>query len=108
MEAMEIVKGTLLEMTETAGENGVSEGQVMVEIGRRGCQLGHYETIKALKSVYKEMGLERTEPHTGQVICYYKPKKEPEESAAVRLAKKLGRQVTGEKERMNIIKQYTR
>lgn len=108
MEAMEAVKATLLEMTEKAGEIGVTEGQVVAEIGKRGCHFGHYETINALKSVYKEMGLERTEPHTGKVICYYKPKKEPEESAAVRLAKKLGRQTIGEKERMNILNQYRR
>lgn len=106
MEVMEIAKTTLSEMLETAGENGVTEGQVLAEIRKRGCHFGHYETINALKSVYKEMGLKRTEPHTGKVICYYKPKKEPEESAAVRLAKKLGKRTIGERERMNIINQY--
>ena len=35
-------------------------------------------------------------------------KKEPEESTAVRLAKKLGKQNMGEKGRMEIMKHYTR
>lgn len=110
MEAIELVKTTLLEMIETAGESGVTEGQASREIVKRH-KIGHYETLEILRSVYKEIGLERTSEHTGAVIFYRKPKqseqkKEPEESAAVRIAKKLGKRNMGEKGRMEILKHY--
>lgn len=107
MEAIELVKTTLLEMIETAGESGVTEGQASKELVTR-YKMGYYEALEALRNGYKEIGLER---HTGAVIFYRKPKqseqkKEPEESAAVKIAKKLGGRNMGEKGRMDILKHY--
>lgn len=46
--------------------------------------------------------------HSGAVIFYKKTKqqKQPEETMAVRLAKKLGKRTMGERERMEILNQY--
>lgn len=106
---MEAIKATLSEVIEAAGENGITEGQATKEIVTKH-KIGYYEALEALRNTYKEIGLERTPEHTGAVIFYRKPKqkKEPEESAAVRIAKKLGKQSIGEKERMDILKHYTR
>lgn len=106
---LESVKNTLTELVESAGENGITETQAAIEISARH-KMGYWESIKALKSVYNAAGVERTPEHTGKVICYRKAKQEKrlEESAAVRLAKKLGKRNMGEKERMAIIAHYTR
>lgn len=109
---MEAIKTTLSEMIEAAGESGVTEGQAVKELVTKH-KTGYYETLEALRSVYKEIGMERTPEHTGAVIFYKKSKqptqkKEPEESMAVRLAKKLGKRNMGEKGRMEIMKHYTR
>ncbi|MDE7177068.1 MAG: hypothetical protein K2O59_04570 [Lachnospiraceae bacterium] len=108
MDIIEIAKATLHEMTGTAEK--VTEGEVIAEIGKRGCHFGYYETIEALKSVYKEMGLERTEPHTGRIICYYKPKKEPkqQETAATMMAKKAAQSNVNERKTAAIIGNYRR
>lgn len=106
---MEAIKATLSEAIEAAGENGITEGQATKELVTR-YKMGYYEALEALRNAYKEIGLERTPEHTGAVIFYRKSKqkKEPEESAAVRLAKKLGKQNMGEKGRMEIMKHYIR
>lgn len=110
MEVMELVKTTLSEMIETARESGITEGQATKEIATR-YKMGYYETLEALRSVYKEIGLERTPEHTGAVIFYRKPKqseqkKEPEESAAVRIIKNFGKRNIGERQRADILKHY--
>ncbi len=106
---MESVKNTLTELVESAGENGLTETQAAIEINAR-YKLGYWESIKALKSVYQDAGVERTPEHSGKVITYKakKQEKQPEESAAVRLAKKLGERNIGEKGRMDILKHYIR
>lgn len=106
---LESVKATLTELVESAGENGITETQAAIEISARH-KLGYWESIKALKSVYQDAGVERTPEHTGKVISYRKAKREkqPEESVAVRLAKKLGERNIGEKGRMDILKHYIR
>lgn len=106
---MEAIKSTLSEMIEAAGENGVTEGEMTKALVTRH-KMGYYESLEALRSVYKEIGLERTPEHTGAVIFYRKPtqKKEPEESAAIKLAKKLGSKAVGEKQMQNILNQYRR
>lgn len=106
---LESVKATLTELVESAGENGITETQAAIEISARH-KLGYWESIKALKSVYNAAGVERTPEHTGKVISYRRAKqeKQPEESVAVRLAKKLGERNIGEKGRMDILKHYIR
>ena len=106
---MESVKNTLTELVESAGENGLTETQPAIEINARH-KLGYWKSLEAIKSVYRDAGVERTPEHTGQVICYRKAKqeKQPEESVAVRLAKKLGERNIGEKGRMDILKHYIR
>lgn len=106
---LESVKATLIQIVEQAGENGLTETQAAIEISARH-KLGYWESIKALKSVYQDAGVERTPEHSGKVITYKakKQEKQPEESAAVRLAKKLGERNIGEKGRMDILKHYIR
>lgn len=106
---MEAVKATLTELVEAAGENGITETQAVKEINAR-YNLGYYEAIQAIKSVYQDAGVERTPEHSGQVISYRKAKqeKQPEESAAVRIAKKLGKRNIGERGRMEILSHYIR
>lgn len=108
---MEAIKTTLSEIIEAAGESGVTEGQATKELVTK-YKVGYYEALEALRNGYKEIGLERTPEHTGAVIFYRKPRqptqKNPEELAAVRLAKKLGSRGMSEKERMAIIAHYTR
>lgn len=106
---LESVKATLTELVESAGENGLTETQAAIEINARH-KLGYWKSLEAIKSVYRDAGVERTPEHTGEVICYRKAKqeKQPEESVAVRLAKKLGERNIGEKGRMDILKHYIR
>lgn len=108
MEAMEVVKATLLELIETAGKNGITEGQAAAELTKHG--IGYREAVDSLKNVYKEIGAERTEPHTGKVICYYKPKKELEqqETAATKMAKKAAQSNVNERKMAAIIGSYRR
>lgn len=109
MEVMEAAKAALLEMTETAGESGVTEAEAVGEVMKRG-SFGYYEIIDCLKKVYQEIGLERTKPHTGKVICYRKPKKEPEqqETAAAKMAKKAAQSNVNECKTAAIIGNYRR
>lgn len=106
---MESVKNTLTELVESAGENGLTETQAAIEINARH-KLGYWKSLEAIKSVYRDAGVERTPEHTGQVICYRKAKqeKQPEESAAARMAINSARRTAGERQRQEIINQYRR
>lgn len=107
MKTMEIAKTELSGMLETAGESGVTEGQVVAAIVKHG--IDYYTALDSLRNAYKEVPeVERTPEHSGAVIFYKKAKqkKEPEESMATRLAKKLGKRTMGEKERMEILNHY--
>lgn len=106
MEAIETAKTVLSEMVEAAGEIGVTEGQAAGELIKHG--IGYHEAVDFLKNVYKEIGAERTEPHTGKVICYRKPKKEPEqqETAAMKMAKKAAQSNENERRTAEIIGSY--
>ena len=106
MEIMETAKAVLSEMIEAAGERGVTEGQAVAELTKHG--IGYREAVDSIKSVYKEIGAERTEPHTGKVICYRKPKKEPEqqETAATKMAKKAAQSNVNERKTAAIIGSY--
>ena len=108
MDAIEMAKTVLSEMIETAGENGITEGQAVAELTKNG--IGYREAVDSLKNVYKEIGAERTEPHTGKVICYRKPKKEPEqqETAATKMAKKAAQSNVNERKMAAIIGSYRR
>lgn len=96
----------LSEMIETAGESGITEGQAVAELTKHG--IGYHEAVDSLKNVYKEIGAERTEPHTGKVICYRKQKKEPEqqETAATKMAKKAAQSNENERRTAEIIDSY--
>ncbi len=105
---MESVKNTLIQIVEQAGENGLTETQTAIEISARH-KLGYWKSLEAIKSVYQDAGVERTPEHTGKVISYRKKQeKQPEESVAVRIAKKLCERNIGEKGRMDILKHYIR
>lgn len=108
MEIMETAKTVLSEMIEAAGERGVTEGRVVAELTKH--RIGYHEAVDSLKNVYKEIGAERTEPHTGQVICYRKPKKEPiqQETAATKMAKKAAQSKISERKMAAIIGSYRR
>ena len=109
MEVMEIVKAELSGILETAGESGVTEGQVVAAIVKHG--IDYHTALNSLRNAYKEVpGVERTPEHSGAVIFYKKTKqkKAPNESMAIRLAKNLGKRTVGEQERMDILNQYRR
>lgn len=103
-----IVKEILYNAVEGAAGGSISEGQAVAEIRKLGYNFGYYETLNALKSTYKEIGLERTKPHTGQIICYYKPKKEPEKktSKSIEMAIQSAHRATNEKTTAAIINNY--
>lgn len=106
MEVMKNAKTALSEMLEAAGESGVTDGQALVTITDQG--IDYYTALKSLPDICQEIGAERTVASNGIVFLHHKPKekKKPEEAAAVRLARKLGKQTTGEKERENILNYY--
>lgn len=106
------VQTTLSQIVEAAGENGVTDEQVAKEITAK-YRVSHFEAMEALQEINKNLGTGIALEYDKGVFFYRKPKqptqkKEPEESAAVRLAKKLGKRNMGEKERMAIIAHYTR
>lgn len=108
MEILESVKNTLTELVEAAGENGITEGQAVIEITKRH-KMGYYECLEALRNVYQDAGVERTPEHTGKVITYKaKQQEQPEEPAAVRMARNSANRTAGEKQRQEIISQYRR
>ena len=106
------VQTTLSQIVEAAGENGVTDEQVAKEITAK-YRVSHFEAMEALQEINRNLGTGIALEYDKGVFFYRKPKqptqkKEPEESAAVRLAKKLGKRNMGEKERMAIIAHYTR
>lgn len=106
------VQTTLSQIVEAAGENGVTDEQVAKEITAK-YRVSHFEAMEALQEINKNLGAGIVLEYDKGVFFYRKPKqptqkKEPEESTAVRLAKKLGKRSMGEKERMEILKHYTR
>lgn len=106
------VKTTLLQIVEAAGESGVTDEQVAKEIIIKH-KVSHFEAMEALQEINKNLGAGIALEYDKGVFFYRKSKqppqkKEPEESAAVRLVKKLGNRGMSEKERMAIIAHYTR
>lgn len=106
------VKITLLQIVEAAGESGITDEQVANEITAK-YRVSHFEAMNALQEINKNLGAEIVLEYSKGIFIYRKPKqpiqkKEPEESTAVRLAKKLGKRNMGEKGRMEIMKHYTR
>lgn len=106
------VQTTLSQIVEAAGENGVTDEQVAKEITAK-YRVSHFEAMEALQEINKNLGAGIALEYDKGVFFYRKSKqptqkKEPEESTAVRLAKKLGKRSMGEKERMEILKHYTR
>lgn len=106
METMEIAKTVLSRMLEAAEE--VTEGQAAAEVVKYG--IDYYTALNSLRSVYRELGMERTPEHTGAVICYHKPKREPQlqETEAVRMAKKAAQSNISERRSAAIISNYRR
>ena len=106
------VQTTLSQIVEAAGESGATDEQVAKEITAK-YRVSHFEAMEALQEINKNLGTEIVLEYSKGIFTYRKPKqstqkKEPEESTAVRLAKKLGKQNMGEKGRMEIMKHYTR
>lgn len=106
------VKITLLQIVEAAGESGVTDEQAAKQITAK-YRVSHFEAMNALQEINKNLGAEIVLEYSKGIFTYRKPKqptqkKEPEESTAVRLAKKLGKRNMGEKGRMEIMKHYTR
>lgn len=106
------VKITLLQIVEAAGESGVTDEQVAKQITAK-YRVSHFEAMNALQEINKNLGVEIVLEYSKGIFTYRKPKqptqkKEPEESTAIRLAKKLGKRNMGEKGRMEIMKHYTR
>jgi len=107
-------KTTLLQIVEAAGESGVTDEQAAKQITAK-YRVSHFEAMEALQEINKNLGTEIVLEYSKGIFTYRKPKqpeqptqKKPEESAAVRLVKKLGKQSMSEKERMAIIAHYTR
>ena len=106
------IQTTLSKIVEAAGESGITDEQVAKEIVKKH-GVSHFEAMEALQEINKNLGTEIVLEYSKGIFTYRKPKqstqkKEPEESTAVRLAKKLGKQNMGEKGRMEIMKHYTR
>lgn len=106
------VKITLLQIVEAAGESGVTDEQAAKQITAK-YRVSHFEAMNALQEINKNLGTEIVLEYSKGIFTYRKSKqptqkKEPEESTAVRLAKKLGKRNMGEKGRMEIMKHYTR
>ena len=106
------VKITLLQIVEAAGESGVTDEQAAKQITAK-YRVSHFEAMNALQEINKNLGTEIVLEYSKGIFTYRKPKqptqkKVPEESTAVRLAKKSGNRGMCEKERMAIIAHYTR
>lgn len=104
------VKTTLSQIVEAAGESGITDERVAKEIIAK-YRVSHFEAMNALQEINKNLGAGIALEYDKGVFFYRKSKqptqkKEPEESAAVRFAKKLAQQRMGE--RMAIIAHYTR
>ena len=106
------VQTTLSQIVDAAGESGVTDEQVAKKITAT-YRVSHFEAMEALQEINKNLGAGIALEYDKGVFFYRKSKqptqkKEPEESTAVRLAKKLGSRGMSKKERMAIIAHYTR
>lgn len=108
------VQTTFSKIVEAAGENGITDEEAAREIVKKH-RVSNFEAMEALQEINKNLGAGIALEYDKGVFFYRKSKqteqptqKKPEESAAVRLAKKLGKRNMGEKERMAIIAHYTR
>lgn len=108
------IQTTFSKVVEAAGENGITDEKMVMEIAKKH-SVSHFEAMEALQEINKNLGAGIALEYDKGVFFYRKSKqpeqptqKKPEESAAVRLAKKLGKQNMSEKERMAIIAHYTR
>lgn len=107
MNLREAVMQVLPNMVETAGENGVTEANVISGINALKCGFGFQETRKALIDFHKEAGAERTSRYNGQVTIYRKPPKPKEDTMAVRVAKRMNFGGISEAEAKKNISYYT-
>lgn len=106
------IQTTFSKIVEAAGEKGIADEQAAKEIIKKH-KVSHFEAMEALQEINKNLGAEIVLEYSKGIFTYRKPKqptqkKVPEESTAVRLAKKLGSRGMNEKERMAIIAHYTR
>ena len=109
------IQTTFSKIVEAAGENGITDEQAAKEIVKKH-GVSNFEAMNALQEINKNLGARIALEYDNGVFFYRKSKqpeqptqkKEPEESTAVRLAKKLGSRGMSEKERMAIIAHYTR
>ncbi len=106
------IQTTFSKIVEAAGENGITDEQAAKEIVKKH-RVSNFEAMEALQEINKNLGAGIALEYDKGVFFYRKSKqptqkKEPEESTAVRLAKKLGSRGMSEKERMAIIAHYTR
>lgn len=108
------IQTTFSKIVEAAGENGITDEQAAKEIVKKH-RVSNFEAMNALQEINKNLGAGIALEYDKGVFFYRKSKqpkqptqKKPEESAAVRLVKKLGNRGMSEKERMAIIAHYTR
>ena len=102
----------VLYLFQAAEENGITDEQAAKEIVKKH-RVSNFEAMEALQEINKNLGAGIALEYDKGVFFYRKSKqptqkKEPEESTAVRLAKKLGSRGMSKKERMAIIAHYTR
>ncbi len=108
------IQTTFSKIVEAAGESGVTDEQIAREIVKKH-RVSNFEAMNALQEINKNLGTGIALEYDKGVFFYRKSKqpeqltqKKPEESTAVKLAKKLGSQGMSEKERMAIIEHYKR
>ncbi|RKI87130.1 hypothetical protein D7V94_21515 [Parablautia intestinalis] len=107
------IQTTFSKIVEAAGENGVTDEKMASEIVKKH-KVSNFEAMNALQEINKNLEAGIALEYDKGVFFYRKLKQpeqstqkpEPEESTAVRLAKKLARQRMGEKERLEILKHY--
>ena len=94
------VKTTLLKIVEAAGESGITDEKAAKEIIAK-YKVSRLEVMNALQEINKTLGAGIALEYDKGVFTYRKPKqpeqptqKKPEESTAVKLAKKLAQQRT--------------
>lgn len=105
----EIAINVLKKMIENAGKDGVTEGQAVHELVANH-DVGYWDALDLLRSVYKEAGAERTPEHTGELIRYRKSTQKPDrpESKAEILARQSARRAYNEYKAEQILNYYKR
>lgn len=106
---IENIKNSLLELVDTAGESGLSEGQAMKEIAKM-YQMGAQETFYALREIYRKSKEEIALDYKRGVFFYHRIKKrEPAKSkVAILLAKEAASRMKNESEMQRILDYYRR